>query len=90
MRLHPAVGMPLQRVVPASGRVIGGRFLPLEHSLECHRWKSTSIPEHMGMMRQNGVQNDGSKVIEAKWRNTVQWYFFLFFNPCASQRLTFG
>jgi len=26
MRLHPAVGMTLQRVVPAGGRVIGGRF----------------------------------------------------------------
>jgi cytochrome P450 len=26
MRLHPAVGMPLQRVVPPGGRVIAGRF----------------------------------------------------------------
>jgi Cytochrome P450 len=26
MRLHPAVGMPLQRVVPAGGLVIGGRL----------------------------------------------------------------
>ncbi|KAF8488119.1 cytochrome P450 [Gautieria morchelliformis] len=26
MRLHPAVAMPLQRVVPPGGRVIGGRF----------------------------------------------------------------
>ena len=26
MRLHPGVGMPLQRVVPPGGLVIGGRF----------------------------------------------------------------
>lgn len=28
MRMHPAVGMPLQRVVPANGRVIAGSFYP--------------------------------------------------------------
>jgi len=28
MCLHPAVGMTLQRVVPAGGRVIGRRFYP--------------------------------------------------------------
>jgi cytochrome P450 len=28
MRMHPAVGMPLQRVVPVGGRLIGGTFYP--------------------------------------------------------------
>ncbi|KAF8579798.1 cytochrome P450 [Ramaria rubella] len=28
MRLYPSAGMPLQRVVPTGGRVLGGRFYP--------------------------------------------------------------
>lgn len=37
-RLHPAVGLPLERVVPPQGAEIGGRFVPGGTIVGCSAW----------------------------------------------------
>ncbi|KAL6410948.1 hypothetical protein AUP68_07380 [Ilyonectria robusta] len=55
LRLHPAVGLPLERVVPEGGATIAGQFFPsgglsaLDYTLRAYKWgpEITAFPDRL-------------------------------------------
>ncbi|OBT66739.1 hypothetical protein VE03_04087 [Pseudogymnoascus sp. 23342-1-I1] len=47
-RVHPAAGLPLERVVPASGATIAGRFVPGDTIVGCSAWVLHRNPSIFG------------------------------------------
>jgi cytochrome P450 len=38
LRMHPAIGLPMQRIVPPEGTIIAGRFIPGGSSVGINAW----------------------------------------------------
>ncbi|KAK0104472.1 hypothetical protein ONS95_004761 [Cadophora gregata] len=58
-RLHPGVGMPLLRTVPAGGCELEGHFLPAGTSVGINLWYSAVARNSTAKMPRSGDLNDG-------------------------------
>jgi cytochrome P450 len=78
LRIHPATGLPMQRIVPTEGTTIAGRFIPGRSSVGINAWvahRNTSVfgadAEHWRPERWLEIEEQGRG-------GEVEKYFFAF------------
>jgi cytochrome P450 len=62
LRIHSATGLPMQRIVPAEGTTIAGRFIPGGSTVGINAWVAHRNRNVYGQMPLNGDQSDGSRL----------------------------
>ncbi|CAJ0553118.1 Ff.00g116300.m01.CDS01 [Fusarium sp. VM40] len=62
LRMHPATGLPLERVVPESGATIGGRFFPAGTIIGVNSWVEHYNPAIFGQ--------DAYEFVPERWLTT--------------------